>query len=275
MSVWQLLSDAITRTLPLEMAGALRLVCCDRDETGMFASFAGLSVARNGLWDEHYRAGVCTAVIVVGLFPLPEDGPSDSVLAPVIGALFQWPGIAYMPYGFTREQLIATARQVIEGARTPLPPGLLPTVGDVLRLTSEIRHWLENRLRNTEGALNDFESARRGEIQLHRTHLDPVAPISEEHRAMLDRLWALEVPAGWFAPRTGGLGPMKTAVAEFETRWQALEAARAALRASGAEGREEHLAEAVTEFKRVRDALSAATMATRELVNELMAWEGN
>jgi hypothetical protein len=275
MSVWQLLSDTITHKLPSEMAGAVRLACCDQDETGMFARFAGLSVARNELLADHYRTGVCTAVIVVGLFPLPEDGPSHSVLAPVIGALFQWPGIAYLPYGFTREQLIATVRQVIEGARTPLPQGLLPTVGDVLRLTSEIRHWLENRLRNTECALNDFESARRGEIQLHRTHLESVAAISEEHRAMLDRLWALEVPAGRFAPRTGGLGPMKTAVAEFETRWQALEAARAALRTSGAEGREEHLAEAVTEFKRVRDALSAATMATRKLDNELITWEEN
>lgn len=189
--------------------------------------------------------------------------------------LFQWPGIAYLPYGFTKDQLIATARKVVEGAKEPLPPGLLPTVGDVLRLTAEIRHWLENRRRNTEGALINFESAGRGEKQLHDSYLEPVAAISEEHRAMLDRLWALEVPAARFAPRIGGLAPLKAAIAEFETRWQALEATRATLRDSGAEERLERLAGAVTELRRVCKALSAAIMATLDLDKELRAREGS
>lgn len=275
MSTWQLLSDAITRMLPPDMTGALRVVYCDRDENGLFARFAGLSIARNELLADYYRSGVCTAVIVVGLFPLSDRDHNESALAPVAGALFQWAGVAYLPYGFTRDQLIAAARQVIEGARRPLPSGLMPTVGDLLRLTSEIRHWLENRLRNTEGALKDFEGARDGKAQLHRSYLEPVAAISEEHQAMLDRLWALEVAVNQFAPRTGGLGPLKAAVAEFEIRWQALEAARAALWATGAEDSKERLAQAVTELERVRDALSTAIMAARNLEDELMAREGN
>ncbi len=190
-------------------------------------------------------------------------------------ALWEWRGFAYVKYGFSEGQLVTTIRGIIEGAKMPLPPGLLPTAGDVLRLTSEIRHWLENRLRNTEGALNDFQRARLGEIQLHRTYLDPVAPVTEEHRAMLDRLWALEAPAGRFAPRTGGLGQLKAAVAEFERHWEALEAARAALRASGIKGEEQGLTETVAEFARVCDALQSAIKATRELDNEMTERKGN
>lgn len=189
--------------------------------------------------------------------------------------LFQWPGIAYLPYGFTKDQLIATARKVVEGANKPLPAGLLPTVSDALRLTAEVRHWLENRRRNTEGALINFESAKRGEKRLHDSHLEPVAAISEEHRAMLDRLWALEVPAERFARQIGGLAPLKAAIAGFETRWQALETARAALRASGAEEWPKRLADVVMELRQVLEALSAAIRATLDVDREMMGQEGN
>ncbi len=262
----------IEQALPRGLLAELRVVQCDRDHEGRYVRWAGLACAHDALVAEYYRTGKHPALLIVGLFP-PAFG--NAGLTPRIRAMLDWPGVAYLAYGFTRDQLIAAARRAIEGAKTPLPPGLLPTAGDVLRLTSEIRHWLENRLRNTEGALNDFQRARLGEIQLHRTYLDPVAPVTEEHRAMLDRLWALEAPAERFAPRTGGLGPLKGALAEFENSWQALEAARSALRASGIKGEEQGLTETVAEFARVYDALQSAIKATRELDNEMTERKGN
>lgn len=273
--VWQLLSDTIARALPPDTRASLRLFHCDRDDKGRFVRFAGLAHARNELLAEYYRTAAYPAMLILGLFPLPEDGAGGSGMAPELGVLLQWPGIAYLPYGFTKAQLIATARKVVKGAKEPLPPGLLPTVGDVLRLTSEIRHWLENRRRNTEGALMNFESAWRGEKQLHDAYLEPVTAISEDHQVMLDRLWALEVPTARFAPRIGGLAPLKAAIADFDTRWQALETARAALRASGAEERPKCLADAVTELRQVIETLSVAIMATLDLDKELRLREGS
>lgn len=188
--------------------------------------------------------------------------------------LWQWPGFAYLPYGFTKEELIATARGIIEGARTPLPPGLLPTPGDVLRLTSKVRHWLENRLRNAKAAMQTFERAAGGEY-LHASHLEPVAAVSDEHRRMLERLWALTGAAARFAPQCGGLVPLKAAMTDFESRWQALEAVRASLREGGMEGRAEWLAAAAREHRGVCEALSAAIMATSDLDAEITTREKN
>lgn len=191
-------------------------------------------------------------------------------------ALFQWPGIAYLPYGFTQEQLIATARQVVEGAKQPLPAGLLPTVSDVLCRVDAFQHWLEGRQNNAKGSLDIFESVERGEIRLNDSNLEPVTAISEKHRAMLDQLWDLEIPAAWFAPRIGGLAPLKNSIAGFETRWQALESARTALRAGGTEERAKGLSNVVLELRLVCEALSAAIMATRDLTTDLTdLWEGN
>jgi hypothetical protein len=274
MSVWQLLTDTVARALPPDIATSLRLFHCDRDDKGRFVRFAGLARARNELLVEYYRTGACSAMLILGLFSLPEGGAGWSGMAPELGMLLRWPGIAYLPYGFTRDELIATVRKIVEGAKEPLPPGLLPTVGDIMRLTSEVRHWLENRRRNTEGALMNCESAGRGEKRLHDSYLEPVAAISEEHRAMLDRLWMLEAPAARFAPRIGGLAPLKAAIAGFETGWQALETTRAVLRTGGAEERPKSLADVVTELRQVIEALSAAIMATRDLDKDIIEQKG-
>lgn len=57
--------------------------------------------------------------------------------------------------------------------------------GQILRATSEVRHWIENRLRNTDLMLSDFGSVARGSVELHPSYLEPAVDISEEHQAML------------------------------------------------------------------------------------------
>lgn len=268
-SAWELLAGAICRTLPPEIGRCLRITFCDRDEDGAFVRFAGLRQARTALLKAYEQSGVCPPILVLGLFPPPAvDGSMpDRELA----ALLQWPGVAYLPYGFTRERLVAAAHAAVEGARMPPPPGILPSAADILRLTSEIRHWLENRLRNTKGALSDLEAACRREKPLHASYLEAVAAMSDAHRAMLDRLCALEALAAHLAPATGGLGPTRTAIETFETRWQALEVVRVALRETADEQGTTYLAELRESLLGVCEALSTAIAATRNLDSELMS----
>jgi hypothetical protein len=244
---------------------------CHRLQNGEGRAWGGLSalLVELVIKDDSERL---PATLVFGFLPKETVLQQDEV-----AKIFEWPGVQYLFYSVSDDVLLAAARSAIEGAKQPLPNWReIEVRKNLLILSAEIRHWLENRMRNTELALSDFESAMRGEIRLHRTHLEPVTAISENHQAMLDRLWMLEISAGRFAPRTGGLGPLKAGIAGFKTSWQALEAARAALLASGeAEVRAEHIKEVVIGFRRVRDALSTAIMATRELDNEMITREGN
>ncbi len=269
---WQRLVATVERVLAREGCGALRVLPSDRDCNGRFNRYGGLTMARETLVHEHYRGQNHRAVLLLGMLPLSTE---SVVLTTGVTALIGWAGFAHLPYGFTCDELIATARRIIAGAKAPLPSELLQPIDDILRHTSEVRHWLENRLRNSQGALSNLEKAARGEIRLHPTHLDPVTSVSEEHRAMLNRLWALDIPAMLYAPRMGGAGPLKTAIEAFESHWQALEAARAALRATGIEAGEHCICDMVRHLDLVCPALTEAIGATRELDRELMASEVN
>lgn len=243
-----------------------RIRFCHRLQNGEGRAWGGLSalLVELVIKDDSERL---PATLVFGFLPKEIVLQQDDV-----AKIFEWPGVQYLAYSVSDDVLLAAARSAIEGAKQPLPNWRETEVRkNLLTLSAEIRHWLENRMRNTELALSDFESALRGEIRLHRSHLEPVAAISEDHQTMLDRLWAMEISAGQFAPRTGGLTPLKAAIGEFETGWQALEATRAALLASvESEDRAKRIKEAVMGFRRVRDALSAAIMATRELDDEMI-----
>lgn len=270
MAICQLLTEALSGALPADIAAEPpRLLHCDRDDKGQFVRFAGLARARSELLVEHYRNGPHTAILVFSLFP-PEETMAGSEMTSRLGPLLQWPGLAYLAYGFNRDQLIAAARRVIRGACAPLPAELMPEVGDVLRVMVEVRHWLENRLRNAEGALQNIDSAARGEKPLHRSYLDPVEAISDEHRDMVDRLWAQEVPAGHFAPDIGGLRPLRAAMTAFELQWQALEAARTSMRDAKGEQTARRLADSM---RQVNAALAVTLKAIFELQSALTSRE--
>lgn len=224
---------------------------------------AGLPEAIESLWRQEYL-GQTRSILVLGMAStlervIPVSQSSKDLL------LFQWPGAAYLPYGCTKDQLIAAARKAIQGAKAPLPPGLLPTAADVSRAVAEVRHWLEGRLKNTEGAMFSFERATRGEIELHPAYLDSVPAFSEEHADMLERLWALDDLALRIAPDTGGLAPLKAAVAEFEERWRAIETACAILRSGDIIRSSQFLADAAERYRSACEALSRAIASARSL----------
>lgn len=267
------LGNALIKALPPDLAHTPCVIFCDRDEHDEFDRFAGLARIRAEL--EHGRqqsGGAYPPILLLGLSPAAVNGasPQEKELA----ALLRWPGIAYLPYGFTKEYLIVTARKSIEGAKAPMPPGVLPTPEDILCVASEVRHWLENRLRNTEGALIDCRNAAKGDVRLHPAYLEPMAAISRAHREMLDRLWALEPAAERFAPRIGGLAPIKVAIAEFETYWQELEAVRAEIRSRDGKECAELLDKAGQDLKRACSALATAIAATNGLSSEITTMQG-
>ena len=158
------------------------------------------------------------------------------------------------------------------GAPLPRDLYLLLAGGDVVhRRISKVRHWLENRLRNTDAARNALEVELCGGMTLHESHLEPVAAVSEAHRSMVERLWALEGPAAQIAPCTEGLAAVRSAMDEFERRWGKLEESRVALRSAPSGERRERLAAMRDVQNEVREALSAAISAIDALDGVLNA----
>ena len=184
--------------------------------------------------------------------------------------VLKWPGVQYLQYDADNATLAKAVQSCRQGSTEPVPECLFVTVGDITRLSSEIRHWLENRLRNTNGALHDFEAAERGEIRLHLDHLGPVPAISNEHQATLERFCSLEPHVLRLAPEASGLKKFNAAIENFQSHWQTLETAKKALRNSPSV---EHSGPAVSQMieaqERSRDALENAIEATRDLDNEL------
>ena len=184
--------------------------------------------------------------------------------------VLKWPGIQYLRYDADDTALAKAVQSCLRGSTEPVPECLFVTVGDITPQISEIRHWLENRLRNTNGALHDFKAAERGEIRLHPNHLEPVDAISSEHQAMLDRFRALESDMLRLVPEAAGLKTFSAAIGNFQSHWQTLETAKKALRNSpSVECSGPAVSQMIEAQKKSRDALETAIAATRELDNEL------
>ncbi len=146
------------------------------------------------------------------------------------GELFDWPGAEYLRYDVTPDELRTTAQRVIEGAKQPFPKHLLPQdPSDLLRISSEVRHWLENRRTNVTGMLDNFRGALRGE-RLSPFHLNSQPAISKDHQEMVNRLWAYESLAAKLASANGGIVPLRAAMDEFEQTWSGFDTARESYR---------------------------------------------
>src|SRR5262249_39773387 len=118
MSPYDLLSDLISKTLAANLQPVPTIVFCDHDENGHFQRLAGLTRARVKLEGIHKQTGVCPSILLLGLFSV---GNNHNRREKEFSSLLQWPGIAYLPYGFTKEELIRAACRAAEGAKTPPP----------------------------------------------------------------------------------------------------------------------------------------------------------
>lgn len=182
----------------------------------------------------------------------------------------KWPGVQYLRYDVDDIELVKAVKNCLQGSTEPVPECLFATVKDIKRLSSEIRHWLEGRQKNTNGSLYDFEAAERGEIRLHPNHLDPVLAISSEHQAMLERFEALEPHILRLAPEAGELKTFSAAIENFQSHWQELETAKESLRNTpSTDFSGPAVSQMIKVLERVHDALETAIVATQELDNGL------
>lgn len=265
MDFGKTLGEAINNKLQSHLSRLPTIVFCDRNDDGKFQRFAGLARVRWELESHHQKTDSYPSILILGLFPLAASVVSSQERGLV--ALLKWAGIAYLPYGFTSDELIAAADKAVKGGQAPLPPDLLPTNEDILRAIAEVRHWLENRLRNTQGTLIDFRNTLKLGIELHSEHMQPMMAMTEAHRQMLERLWVLTGPIER-APENARL-TLKEAVDDFDTCWQRLEVVREQLRLSSAGVRKKLLGEACHEIEHVRSALAVAIDAANRLSKEI------
>jgi hypothetical protein len=147
-----------------------------------------------------------------------------------ISLLDTWSGAEYLRYDVSPNELRAAARRVIEGAKQPFPGHFsIQNPNDLLKLSSEIRHWLENRRTNVTGMLDDFRNVLRGDT-ISPFHLIPQPAVSEVHRKMVNRLWIYEPMAVKLTSANGGIAPLRASMAEFEQAWAEFEAVRESCR---------------------------------------------
>ena len=238
---------------------------CHWHRDGEFDLWAGFQDALEKLQSSSAKREIPLPMLIFGLHSLEQlkKFPDET-------KVLKWPGVQYLRYDADDATLAKAVQRCLQGSTEPVPDCLFVTVGDITLLSSEVRHWLENRLRNTNGALHDFEAAKRGEIRLHPNHLEPVPAISNEHQATLERFCSLEPHVLRLAPEASGLRKFSVAIGNFQSHWQALETAKKALRnAPSAEHSGPAVSQMIEAQERSRDALETAIAATRDLDNEL------
>ncbi len=238
---------------------------CHWHRNGEFDLWAGFQDALETLQTSSAKRKSPPPMLIFGL-----HSPEQLKKIPNETKVLKWPGIQYLRYDADDTALAKAVQRCLRGSTEPVPECLFVTVEDITRLSSEIRHWLENRLRNTNGALHDFEAAKRGEIRLHPNHLEPVDAISSEHQATLERFRSLEPHVLRLAPKADGLKKFSAAIGNFQSHWQALETAKETLRnAPSVEPSGSAVSQMIEAQEKSRDALETAIAATWELDNEL------
>lgn len=188
--------------------------------------FAGVQSAREIVARSLACDEPAAAVLIFGLHD--EQFVRDRVNRywPGAAAVLDWPGVEYMRYDVSVDALTEGAARVVAGASEGSSRQLLQNDrAGLLKLSSEIRHWLENRHTNVTGLRDDFRQVVRGE-EVSRFHLEPQPAIAEEHRAMVDRLWAYDWLAAANLSRVGGTSGLRAAMDEFESSWAALTGAK-------------------------------------------------
>ena len=238
---------------------------CHWHRNGEFDLWAGFQDALETLQSSSAKRKPPPPMLIFGL-----HSPEQLEKFPDATKALKWAGIQYLRYDADDTALAKAVQSCLRGSTEPVPECLFVTVGNITRLSSEIRHWLENRLRNTNGALHDFEAAKRGEIRLHPNHLEPVLAISSEHQATLERFCSLKLHILRLAPEASGLKTFSAAIENFQSHWQALETAKETLRnAPSVEHSGPSVSQMIEAQERSRDALETAIAATRALDNEL------
>jgi hypothetical protein len=232
-----------------------------------FQPFGGLQAVREFLMLSKNQGEPSQPILVFGFQSKLFVRDKANAYWPGSGALFDWPGAEYLRYDVTPDELRAAAKRVIAGAKQPFPKNLLPgTPSDLLRISSEVRHWLENRRTNVNGMLDNFRAALLGE-QLSPFHLNSQPALSKEHQEMVNRLLSYESLAKEFAPSNGGIVPIRAAMKAFEQAWSKFDATRENYRLAFESGEtgNDRIESVISQLEKVIATVGKAIEATHTL----------
>lgn len=143
-----------------------------------------------------------------------------------LGAVLEWPGVGYLPFGATRSQVVDVCERAVAGSATPIPPVLLDClavhVRDVLDASLHVRHWLANRLKAARISTAQLQAVE----SVDPSYLKPQEAMSSEHRRMIVRLVALASSPGLPLETAAPLGRFRNALENYERAWATIENCR-------------------------------------------------
>ena len=210
-------------------------------------------------------------VLLAGEHGLDELRRWAAANALSLSELFDWPGLAYLPFGATRSEVVAACGRAAAGSSAPIPPALFEFLAvhlrNVLDASLHVRHWLENRLKSARISVAQLQAAK----SVDPNYLKPQEAMSSLHREMVVRLVTLASSPG-LPPGTGvSLRRFRDALATYESAWAAIETRRAELaRASEVDSVREHAARSFrNEMARITPAIELVIASTLELDNAL------
>jgi hypothetical protein len=206
-------------------------------------------------------------VLLVGEHPLKELRQWAAEIDLPLGELLKWPGVAYLPFGATRSQVVAACERAAAGSATPIPPALIDClamhVRKVLVASLHVRHWLANRLKAARLSVAQLHAAE----SVDRNYLKPQEAMSSEHREMVVSLVTLASSPGLPPETDASLRQFRDALASYERAWAAIEARRAELAsAPEVDSVREHAAKSFKEeMARIASVIEEVIASTLEL----------
>lgn len=186
-------------------------------------------------------------VLLVGEHPSEELRRWADASDLPLGALLEWPGVEYLPFGATRSQVVHACKRAVAGSATPIPPVLLDClavhVRDVLDASLHVRHWLANRLKAARISMAQLQAVQ----SVDPGYLKPQEAMSSEHRKMIVRLVALASSPGLPLETAAPLGRFRNALENYERAWATIENCRDELASAPVDSVREHAARAFKE----------------------------
>lgn len=205
-------------------------------------------------------------VLLVGEHPSEELRRWADASDLPLGALLEWPGVGYLPFGATRSQVVDACKRAVAGSATPIPPVLLDClavhVRDVLDASLHVRHWLANRLKAARISMAQLEAVE----SVDPSYLKPQEAMSSEHRKMIIRLVTLASSPGLPFKAAAPLGRFRNALANYERAWATIENCRDELASARVDAVREHAARAFKErMAGITSVIEEAIASTLEL----------
>ena len=186
-------------------------------------------------------------VLLVGEHPSEELRRWADASDLPLGALLEWPGIGYLPFGATRSQVVNACEHAVAGSATPIPPVLLDClavhVRDVLDASLHVRHWLANRLKAARVSMAQLQAVE----SVDPGYLKPQEAMSSEHRKMVVRLVTLASSPGLPPEADVPMSQLRNALANYERAWATIEIRRAELASLPVDSVREHASRAFKE----------------------------